>query len=116
MIGRKEVVFVAGALTATTRREVYRNIRKAAECAIEVAKKGYIVYCPHTHSNLIELLGNIGEPYWIEHCQCMLLLSDKVVLVPNNWRNSTGALGEIRLSESNHIPVYELEDLPDADS
>lgn len=117
MVGSQRMAFICGARMAGTRRETYHNIRKAAETAVAVARKGYAVLLPHTMSTLPELFGNLGEPYWIETCRVMIRRlhpGDVVVLVPDNWRNSDNACCETVLADERGIPVYELEHLPDA--
>lgn len=107
---RMKVAYIAGPVRAATKRQVWLNTKAAAEVGITVARFGYAVIVPHTNSRLPELLGNLGDEYWLAMDLEVLRRCDLVVLVPG-WRSSVGTQKEVELARSLGIPVYELADL-----
>jgi nucleoside 2-deoxyribosyltransferase len=106
------VAFISGPYRAPTHRGIHQNIHKAAEVAAEVARLGYSVFCPHTNSHFVELLGNLGDDYWLAADLDIASKCDIMVLV-DGWRASVGAVAEVEFARAHGIPVYELADLPE---
>jgi hypothetical protein len=70
------------------------NIQRAAEVAADYIKRGWMVFCPHTHSSIIDREFNKDklityedwltlDLYWLSRC-------DAVHMLPG-WKNSKGA-------------------------
>jgi len=70
------------------------NIQRAAEVAADYIKHGWMVFCPHTHSSIIDRKFNKDklityedwltlDLYWLSRC-------DAVHMLPG-WKNSKGA-------------------------
>ncbi len=94
-------VYIAGAYTGKTREEEDRNVRAAAEVAAHYLKRGWVVFCPHTMTCMIDREFNKDKVldwsdwmhtaiYWLSKC-------DAVAFLPG-WRESRGATIEHMVS------------------
>jgi hypothetical protein len=79
------------------------NVLRAAEVAADYIKRGWIVFCPHTHSNIIDRKFNkdklityedwlILDLYWLSRCDAIHMVS--------GWRLSKGASLEYLVAQA----------------
>lgn len=88
------IAYISGPYRAETMNQVYNNIQIAREYAIKYWKLGYMVFCPHMNTALMD--GAVeGEPWLKGDLEFIRRLksTDIMVMLPG-WRNSEGAKTE----------------------
>jgi len=101
-----KVAFIAGPFRGKNAWEVEQNIRRAEEVGFEVAKLGIMPLIPHTNTRFFD--GTLTDEFWLEGTQELLKRADMVVLTsPDAPKVSEGTFGEVELSGTINIPVYE---------
>lgn len=110
-------VYIAGPYSAPDRNGVVDNMRRAAQAAVEVMRKGHDAHCPHTATDLPEFLARqAGTPIdyerWmrldlgiLRHWATAILV---IALGPsaNRARDLAGELG---------LPIfYHIDEVPPA--
>ncbi len=86
-----KVAYIAGPYRAATPWKIARNIRAASEVALKWSKLGYSVICPHANTGHMD--GELPDSFWLEATLELLRRCDLVVMM-ENWEESTGARGE----------------------
>lgn len=85
------IAYISGPYRADTINQVYENIQMARHYALRYWRLGYMVFCPHMNTALMD--GSVdGEP-WIDgdlELIRRLKPTDVIVMLPG-WRNSEGA-------------------------
>lgn len=102
-----QVAYVAGKYRGATHREVVENIREAERVAVALWKLGYAVLCPHMNTAFFS--GICDEQVFLDGTMAMLRRCDLVV-VTDNWLNSTGARAEVAEALRLEMPVLMLDD------
>mgnify|MGYP000846374627 FL=1 len=93
---------------------VAANVASAARAARECMQKGWIFFCPHTHTQGFQHYPEFTEEQWyafnlehLKHCDALLLIT--------GWSRSKGATMERQYAIEHNIPVfYENDGIPDA--
>lgn len=91
------VAYIAGPYRTATVFQVQRNIREAAEMALEYWKLGYAVICPHMNTAMFD--GEAPDEIWLEGDLELIRRSDVVVMTAR-WKESSGARAEHDLALS----------------
>lgn len=99
-------VYIAGKFRAKNRWEQVQNIRRAEEAGMSVAELGCIPVIPHTLYG--EWDGTLTDQFWLDATMELMLLCDSVFVI-ENWRTSTGTIGEIERAEIEEMPVFYKE-------
>lgn len=102
------LIYIAGPYTVG---DTARNIKFAAEIAMECWMKGYAVICPHTNTANFEKMSLLDYDTVMRGCLRMIDGVDAVVLIPG-WTKSRGAKVEKKYALKNKIPVFIWPDLP----
>jgi hypothetical protein len=107
------LVYVAGPYR-DPRGEYYvgRNIRAAADIAVELWRMGYAVLTPHLNTAFFG--GAAPDEVWLKGDLVMLERCDLVVLVPG-WHTSSGTRAEVNRAHECGIPVFEWPHMDVAD-
>lgn len=96
-------VYISGPYSGCTGTEEDANIFKAAKVAADYIKRGYAVFCPHTHSTLINREynpdGMIDYDDWLTLDLYWLFRCDAVHMLPG-WKNSKGAKVEYMVAKA----------------
>ena len=105
-----KVIFISGKYRDIDWDAVERNIQKAKDAAVALAKQGWMFYCPHTHTAHMEDL--YDEQIWVNGNLEMLKRCDAIYVL-DNWESSEGAKCEIEFArtikrgkEQIPMPVY----------
>ncbi len=106
-------IYISGPYTAASREEEDINIAAAAIRASDYLRKGYAVFCPHTHSAIIDREHNVGnllgwcdwltlDLFWLAKC-------DAIHMLPG-WENSKGAGIEHMMAKALGLEIIYEED------
>lgn len=107
------LAYIVGPYRADSDAEMRENVRRAAEAAALLLKRGYTPICPHTMTEPIaDLDGTPGhsDPVWLVHALALLQRCDMAVRLPG-WQASEGSREEIDFARKAGTPVYDLEQL-----
>ncbi len=98
------VIYVAGPYRSPTEWGVYQNIRSAEKVSLEIWKMGGAAICPHKNT---EMFGGAAEDsVWLEGDMAILSLCHAIYAMPT-WKQSTGAIAELKLAKNLDIPIFE---------
>jgi hypothetical protein len=109
------LIYIAGKYSALTREGERENVMAAARIALEVIKRGYAVFCPHTHSETINFLadGTLGYAQWMRVDLAILAQCDALLLLPG-WDHSRGAIRECDCADALGMPIVKsIQALPE---
>ena len=99
-------IYISGPLTTYGDRR--KNVINAAKAAAYYASEGYMIFCPHTMTDMIdELTPDIEKlpyEYWIELSLYWLDRCDIIVMLPD-WQHSKGCTVEIARARSNGTQI-----------
>mgnify|MGYP001568369708 CR=1 FL=1 len=117
-------IYTVGPFSATTELERRRNIARAEEAALELARHGAYYRCPHLDSAHFD--GQIGDGYWLElgldllsECDAAYLVADAPAAPPCTdagpqraylrpewplWL-SYGSVAEVAWCEAHNVPM-----------
>jgi len=101
-----KIIFISGALTTGgdgSKAYIEKNIRKAEEYTITLAKEGVGFFCPHTHTSNHH--GVTEESFYHELDFRFLEKSDAIMLVPG-WEKSKGAKAEVVWAQKNGMKIF----------
>ena len=98
-----KVVYVAGPFRGRTAWDVAQNIRAAEVLGLQVAEAGAVPLIPH--ANTANFNGTLTDNFWIRATAELLRRCDAMICTAN-WRESTGARGEVELAQTRGIPVF----------
>lgn len=98
-------VYVAGPFSAPDRAGVERNIARAVDMGVEVARLGAYPVVPH--ANTADPRYEHAQPYefWIDGTARQLSTCDAMILC-EGWENSSGSRGEITISGRLGLPIF----------
>jgi len=99
-----KVVYVAGPYRASTEIGVVRNIRAAEELALKVWLAGAACICPHMNTAMFG--GAADDSLWLKGDLEILKRCDAVMCTAN-WKESKGAIEEVKTAREKGIPVFE---------
>jgi len=106
---KKKLVYIAGPFRGPNHWEIWQNINRAAELALEVWRLGLVAVCPHMNTFCFQ--GAAPDDIWLDGDLEILSRCD-AVLMTSDWQRSTGAKAEHDFALLHRIPVcYTLEDL-----
>jgi hypothetical protein len=106
-----QVAYVAGPFRSSTFWGIFQNIRAAEAVSLKYWKLGYAVICPHLNTaNFDGAIPKELDSVWLDGDLEIMKRCDVVVAMPT-WKNSLGAVNEIRIAIELGIPViYESPD------
>lgn len=99
-----KLIYTGGAYRASTENEIYENIQRARNMAIEVWKLGAYPICPHTNSAFMG--GVVPDDVFLAGGLAILEKCDAMILV-EPWHGSQGTIAEINHAHDCDIPVFE---------
>jgi hypothetical protein len=105
-------VFVSGPYSASTQKEIDRNISIAVRMGCDVAHAGHFPVVPHAHGGMIDFAhkhyygAELSYDYWIAWCLAELATCDVVLC----YAQSPGADVEVAHARTLGIPVVGLVD------
>lgn len=98
-----KVVYVAGPFRGPTAWDIQQNVRRAEQCALEVAKLGAMPICPH--KNTENFHGLLTDSFWLDGTLELMRRCDGVYAMPS-WKRSLGATAEVEEAQRLGIPVF----------
>ena len=106
-----KIVYVAGPYTAQSAWEVEKNVRRAEEAGLEVARLGAMPLVPHANCRFYHGVHGVPDSFWYRGTLELLLRSDAMVVV-GDWESSRGSKLELEACDKHDIPFFwSLEDL-----
>lgn len=106
---RHKIIYIAGPYRAKTKLGILKNIWRARSVAIQVWKAGFTAICPHLNTFLFD--GLCEDSVWLEGDLVLLRRCDAIYMM-DNWKESSGAIGEREYAIEYNIPVvYSIEEL-----
>lgn len=100
---RSIVVYIAGPYRADTWGKTKANVAHAMDVAAEILDMGYSLICPHSMTHEFEMYELVDDDFLASGL--VLLSRCDLVLVLDNWRNSSGTQAEVAFAQANAIPV-----------
>jgi hypothetical protein len=104
-----KLVYVAGKFSAPTRAQVEINIDYAVDVGLAVAQMGAFPVVPHANTAHPGYEKLQPYPFWIAGTLALLRRCDALITVPN-WKESSGARGEVADALERGQPVFHLLD------
>ena len=101
---REEVAYVSGRYRGSSPAEIWANIMKAREVAMDLWRMGYVALCPHLNTMLFD--GVRPDADWLAGDLVLLRRCNLIVMVPG-WQESEGARAELREAIRLGLPAYE---------
>jgi hypothetical protein len=98
-------IYVAGPYRAKNAWEIERNIRKAEEAGLELARNGWTPIIPHTMYRFFQ--GTLTDEKWIEITKDLVRGCDVILFLPH-WKDSEGSQGEFKVAYNLGHPMYFL--------
>ena len=105
-------IYIAGPLSATFQRDMYKNAERAIDTGLKLIQMGHFPFIPHMTAFLPSPFGITSEEWlawgleWLRQCDAILYLGP-----------SPGADAELKLAQELGLEVfYRAEDVPDASS
>lgn len=98
-----KVAFVCGPFRSRDAWQVEQNVRTAEAVALELWRRGFAVFCPHTNTRYFD--GAAPNSVWLKGDLEILSRCDLLVALPT-WTTSRGARDEIAFARENKIPVH----------
>lgn len=101
-------IFISGAMSADNMLNVCNNIHDGIVLGNKLIEKGYAPFVPHLDilikiANGVDL--SIPMQHYYDYTMEWLKVSDAVLVCPN-YKNSIGALAEIKQAEELYKPIY----------
>ena len=103
------VIYIAGKYR-DTRGEwwIRENIREAEKCAMFVWQQGLVALCPHKNTAFWGGMPGCSDDTWLKGDLELLQRCD-AMYVTRNWRNSAGAIAEVKYAKQIGVPVLYTE-------
>jgi hypothetical protein len=117
----KKIIFISGRYSGTTGdkrnwHEIENNIRHAELAAIGLAKKGWVVICPHKNFGHLEIHREFALDFWLQQALVILERCDAVFML-EDWEKSSGSVEEHTLARELGLRIYygrtEYPDVPE---
>ena len=99
------IIYIAGPFRGATPWDVERNVRIAEEASLEVARAGHVPLCPHTMYRHFDK--SLPDAFWLDATLALLTRCDAILMV-GAWRDSKGAVAELRAARARGLREYEL--------
>lgn len=115
--GRKPVIYLATPYSHPDKHRVELRFEMACEIAGSLMQKGYIVFCPISHTHPVAVhnpdMPQFDPDYWIEFDRFFLEACDEMVIADtmNGWENSRGIQKEIKIAKELGKPIVRLSKL-----
>ena len=104
------LIYVAGAYAG----DVASNITKAEQVSIALIRNGWHVFTPHKNTSGYEKYEDLTKSTWLDMDLNILSRCD-AMYVMDNWRGSSGTMGEIAFAQRIRLPIFWEDDLlPDS--
>ena len=100
---RSIVVYIAGPYRASTWGQVKANVAHAMDVAAEILHMGYSMICPHSMTHEFEMYKLPDDAFLTS--DLVLLSRCDLVLVLDDWKNSSGTKAEVAFAQGNAIPI-----------
>lgn len=102
----RPLIYIAGPFRADTSWEIERNIRRAEEHGLWVARLGGIPVIPHTMYRFFQ--NSLSDTFWLEAGLALLRPCNAVAVDVDELRaeDSTGTQGEIVSARELNLPVF----------
>lgn len=105
------IVYTAGPYRAETPEGVEVNVRRAAQAAGQILRKGHTPLCPHTLTNGYDY-PDVPPAVYLATDLDLLRRCHAILLLPG-WQDSEGARAELREAKTLGLLVFErVADLP----
>ncbi len=112
-----KIVFISGPYFGDGKWDtIEKNIRNAEKYQIALISRGVGVFCAHNHTEHFDSKG-VDQPEKFYHDLDMEFLKracDAVIAIPG-WKNSRGALKEIKWAKENNVKIFYLKDITQVD-
>jgi hypothetical protein len=92
-----KLLYIAGPFRGPTPLDVRRNVERARDLGLEVAKCGAYPVIPHTMTS--EFDKQLTDEFWLEGTLRLMLRCHGIILTPD-WEHSTGAREERRVAQA----------------
>ncbi len=100
-----KLAYVAGPYRSPTEYGIRQNIRRASDVALELWRAGYAVICPHANTAGWGGAHGLDDQVWLDGDLEILKRCDLVVVLLG-WQNSKGTVVEVKVANTEGIPVY----------
>jgi nucleoside 2-deoxyribosyltransferase len=102
----RPLVYIASPFRADTPYEIERNVRRAEDHGLWVAKLGGIPVIPHTMYRFFQ--NSLPDTFWLEAGLTLLRTCDAVAVAvePDQTQSGSGTVGEIGEAHQIGLPVF----------
>ena len=97
-------IFIAGPVSAISKREVLRNIKKANKIGKIISKNGDLVYIPQNHKQIFKSK-NKDKEYSLKLSKSILKNWATHIFLIKGWKKSKGATEEYKFAIKNKIKI-----------
>lgn len=100
---KRQVIYISGAYRSrygVIGRLI--NIWKARRAAVELARQGYCVFCPHLNWGLFD--GHREDEFWLK-CGLKMLPKAQIIYMLKGWGRSEGAKSEYQMALKRGLKV-----------
>ncbi len=99
------LIYICGRYSAPDRAGVQRNIDRAIDLAVDVARLGAMPVCPHSNTGDERFEQAQDYDFWIAGTMALMRACSALILVPG-WESSSGARGEVAEAQRLGLPVF----------
>jgi hypothetical protein len=99
-----KVIYTAGRFRGETPWDVHCNVHRAQQAALEVAECGVMPLCPHANTAHFDEL--FTAQFWTDGTLELLKRSDALYVFDEEWRESKGTVGEVRIAAAVGLPTF----------
>lgn len=100
---RLPLCFIAGPFRGPTPLDVRRNVERARDLGLRVAKAGGYPIIPHTMT--CDFDKQLDDEFWLDGTLALLARCDAIVCT-TNYTQSTGARDERQWAEDHGMPIW----------
>jgi len=98
-----KLVYIAGPYRADTPYEIERNIRRAEDLGLEVARNGAVPVIPHTMYRFFQ--DSLPDDFWLDGTMEILRRCDAILMGPQ-WEESAGSNSEFKEAEKLGLAIF----------
>jgi hypothetical protein len=99
------LMYIAGPYSHPAKSGILANIHRAELAAIECARAGWAVHCPHKNFAGFEIHKDISYETWLEYDLAVLARCDAILML-DGWASSKGASREFAFAVEHGIPQF----------